>query len=132
LKNILEREFGVKRERVPDALNVFKKSADEAGVLTTSQGKTYLLKNKETIGQSRDEQKSKILQEEVERKGPPQELTDDSLRNMYIQKLIESMPTPNTDGKDAQAIEAEAKMIDAQLSRIERLLAMKPDVGDKK
>lgn len=48
LRNLMERELGVKRERVADALSVFMKSAKVAGVLQESQGKTYLLR--EPIG----------------------------------------------------------------------------------
>ncbi len=49
-------------------------------------------------------------------------LTDDDLQRMYVKRLIESLPTPDTSGKDAEAIEAEARLIEAQLARIERLL----------
>jgi hypothetical protein len=44
LRNLLEREFGVKRERVGDAFSTFMKSAKVAGLLQESQGKIYLLR----------------------------------------------------------------------------------------
>lgn len=44
LRNLLEREFGVKRERAGDAFSTFMKSAKVAGLLRESQGKIYLLR----------------------------------------------------------------------------------------
>jgi len=44
LRNLLERELGVKRERVGDAFSTFMKSAKVAGLLRESQGKMYLLR----------------------------------------------------------------------------------------
>jgi hypothetical protein len=44
LRNLLEREFGVKRERAGDAFSSFMKSAKVAGLLRESQGKIYLLR----------------------------------------------------------------------------------------
>lgn len=59
---------------------------------------------------------------EAELKPAISTLTDDDLRRTYVKRLIESLPTPDTSGKDAEAIEAEARLIEAQLARIERLL----------
>lgn len=77
----------------------------------------------------RPEQQPLLL--ETERKTPVATLTDDDLRRMYVRRLIENMPVSDTTGKDAQAIEAEARLIDAQLARIERLLGISFDDTEK-
>lgn len=63
-----------------------------------------------------------VKEPETEQKPTVATLTDEELQRMYVKRLIENMPTPDTSGKDAEAIEAEAKLIEAQLARIERLL----------
>lgn len=51
-------------------------------------------------------------------------LSDDELRRAYLKKLIDRIATPDTTGKDAAAIEAEAKLRNAELDRIERLIGI--------
>jgi hypothetical protein len=63
-----------------------------------------------------------ILQHE--QKAPLATLTDEDLQRMYVKRLIESLSPPDTTGKDAEAIEADAKLYNTQLERIERLLKM--------
>jgi hypothetical protein len=57
-----------------------------------------------------------------EHKPPIATLSDEDLQRMYIKRLIEGLAPPDTGGKDAEAIEADAKLYNAQLERIERLL----------
>jgi hypothetical protein len=49
-------------------------------------------------------------------------ITDDDLRKMYLKTLIDQIAPPDTAGKDAEAIRAEAELRKTELDRIERLL----------
>ena len=50
--------------------------------------------------------------------------TDDELQRIYIRKLIDQVTPPDTAGKDAEAIKAEAELRKAERDRIEQLLNM--------
>jgi hypothetical protein len=49
-------------------------------------------------------------------------VTEDDLKKMYLKTLIEQIASPDTAGKDAEAIRAEAELRKTELDRIERLL----------
>lgn len=66
--------------------------------------------------------KQKTSTPQTEQIASPATLTEDELQRMYIKRLIENISAPDTSGKDAEAIEAEARLFNAQLERIERLL----------
>lgn len=66
--------------------------------------------------------KHEIPTSQAEQKPSVATLTEDELQRMYVRRLIENITTPDTSGKDAEAIEADAKLFEAQLDRIERLL----------
>ncbi len=51
-------------------------------------------------------------------------LSDDELRKIYLRRLIDQVSPPDTAGKDAEAIKAEAQLRKAELDRIEELLGM--------
>lgn len=53
--------------------------------------------------------------------------SDDELRREYIAKLIGQLWPPDTSGKDAEAIKAEAELRKAELDRIELLLKIKDE-----
>ena len=58
--------------------------------------------------------------------------SEDELRRIYIGKLIDKLSTPDTAGKDAAAIQAEAELRRAELDRIEKLLGIASDKDDIK
>jgi hypothetical protein len=62
-----------------------------------------------------------------ELKPPIATLTGEDLQRMYIKRLIEGLSPPDTSGKDAEAIEADAKLYNSQLERIEKLLRVRSD-----
>lgn len=51
-------------------------------------------------------------------------LSEGDLKNIYLSKLIEQISPPDTAGKDADAIKAEAELRKAELDRIEKLLGI--------
>lgn len=52
-------------------------------------------------------------------------MSDDELRKLYLRKLIDQVSPPDTAGKDAEAIKAEAELRKAELDRIEQLLKIR-------
>jgi len=58
-------------------------------------------------------------------------VSDDELRRIYLRKLIDQVSTPDTAGKDAEAIKAEAELRRAELDRIEKLLGITEEKEDK-
>ena len=51
-------------------------------------------------------------------------ISDDELRRIYLKKLIDQVSPPDTAGKDADAIKAEAELRKAELDRIEKLIGI--------
>jgi hypothetical protein len=51
-------------------------------------------------------------------------VSDNELRRIYLRKLIDQVSSPDTAGKDAEAIKAEAELRKAELDRIEKLLTI--------
>jgi hypothetical protein len=59
-------------------------------------------------------------------------VSDDDLRKMYLKTLIDQIAPPDTAGKDAEAIRAEAELRKTELDRIERLLKIIKSDEEKK
>lgn len=58
-------------------------------------------------------------------------VSDDELRRMYIRKLVDQVAQPDTAGKDAEAIKAEAELRKAELDRIEKLIGITKEKEEK-
>lgn len=58
-------------------------------------------------------------------------VSDDELRRMYIRKLVDQVSQPDTAGKDAEAIKAEAELRKAELDRIEKLIGITKEKEEK-
>lgn len=58
-------------------------------------------------------------------------ISDDELRKLYLKKLVDQVSPPDTAGKDAEAIKAEAELRKAELDRIEKLLEITKDKGGR-
>lgn len=56
--------------------------------------------------------------------GAETSISDDELRRIYIRRLIDQVSQPDTAGKNAEAIKAEAELRKAELDRIEKLLGI--------
>lgn len=108
LRNLLERELGIKRARVGDAFNVFLKSAKLAGVLRESQGKTYLIRQLDRLVEPVVSQQGKVGEQELI---PP---------TPSIQKQpVTATWNVSVDTKDFASMDAEA--IKAAMDGLERL-----------
>lgn len=51
-------------------------------------------------------------------------MSEDELARLYLKKLVDQVSPPDTAGKDAEAIKAEAELRRAELDRIEKLLGI--------
>ncbi len=113
---------------------LFLDLAKEAGIPVAEELISSQRSGITTVSPKLRRKESKRPEREIpqhEQKAPLATLTDDDLRRIYVRRLIENMPTPDTSGKNAEAIEAEARLIEAQLARIERLLKIVPSEEDK-
>lgn len=59
-------------------------------------------------------------------------MSDAELRRVYLRKLINEISPPDTAGKDAEAIKAEAELRKTELDRIEELLGITKEKEEKK
>lgn len=114
LRNLFEREFGVKRDRVGQALSTFLNSARIAGVLKESQGKMYLI---------REPTEAKVVGI-----GQPPKEAERGLAPEEVGEPLETKPSPEpivaswnftVDTKDLAGMEADA--IKAAMEGLERL-----------
>lgn len=68
---------------------------------------------------------TRAIKEETQPQASPQVIvSEDELRRMYLKRLIDHIAPPDTAGKDAEAIKAEAELRKAELDRIEKLLGI--------
>lgn len=108
---------------------LFLDLAKEAGIpLAEEVAPTTKVGLKATISATKRKQ---VRQLETELKPSISTLTDDDLQRMYVKRLIESLSPPDTTGKDAEAIEADTKLYNAQLERIEELLKIRKEKGEE-
>ncbi len=143
-KNVLEREFKIPSDRVAAAERVFTDSAREAGLLTVSGGNTYLVVSGPTappatapgatqanppgqVNPAVQDQPEQVHGEPTPPMPPAQTQhapPDDELRRLYVKKLIDNIPVLNTQGKDMAEVEAQNRLVEAHLARIEKLLKL--------
>lgn len=76
--------------------------------------------------------KKQVERPEEERVGLAETpISDDELRKLYLKKLVDQVSPPDTAGKDAEAIKAEAELRKAELDRIEKLLGITKEKEEK-
>jgi len=105
---------------------LFLDLAKEAGIPVTEEvSLATSTRLKATVSATRRKSSSQPIS--LELKPAVSSLTDKDLQRMYVKRLVESLSPPDTSGKDAEAIEADIKLYNAQLERIERLLNFKKE-----
>lgn len=123
LRNLLEREFGVKRDRIGQAFSTLMNSAKIAGVLQESQGKVYLLPEPSALRVTR-----RVKQEEDEKHLPPYEPPPSGQGIGPITTTWNvSVDTKDFAGMDAEAIKA---AMDG-LERIAKIVVLKQKIGEE-
>lgn len=118
--NFFMKHYGTSPSGAEKATTLFLDLCGEAGIPTLQEKPSKIPKVKPTSTPSRPRVKTgatKTEEREVRTVVP-----GDDLKNIYLNKLIEQISPPDTAGKDAEAIKAEAEMRKAELDRIEKLL----------
>jgi len=125
IKNFFARNYSPATAERATAL--FLDLCGEAGIQTLEEKPTTTVKGKPTPGKPKAKVVTAKEQEEEPRevkREPSTPLSDEELRRIYLQKLIDHVSTPDTAGKDAEAIKAEAELRKAELDRIEKLIGI--------
>ncbi len=125
IKNFFARNYSPATAERATAL--FLDLCGEAGIPTLEERPEKVSKEKSTPSKPKPR---KITSEEAEEESREREkepgipVSDDELRRMYLKKLIDQISSPETAGKDAEAIRAEAELRKAELDRIEKLIGL--------
>lgn len=134
IRNYFARNYSVSQSE--RATSLFLDLCREAGISVSSEPKGD---KREAAGKP---SVSKLVRRQpdhpLERATPPIQtkadlvLSEDELGRVYIRKLIDQVSPPDTAGKDAEAIKAEAELRKAELDRIEQLLGITSKKEEKK
>ncbi len=125
IKNFFARNYSPATAERATAL--FLDLCGEAGIQTLEEKPTTTVKGKPTPSKPKAKVFTAKEQEEEPRevkREPLTPLSDEELRRIYLQKLIDQVSTPDTAGKDSEAIKAEAELRKAELDRIEKLIGI--------
>lgn len=119
LRNLLEREFGVKRDRIGQAFSTLINSAKIAGVLQESQGKVYLLPEPSASTEGGGGERN----EEGRHNPPPGKQGNEPVTTTWNV----SVDTKDFAGMDAEAIKA---AMDG-LARLAKIVVLKQKVSEE-
>jgi hypothetical protein len=122
LRNLLEREFGVKRDRVGQAFSTLINSAKTAGVLHESQGKVYL---------SQEPSPVKAVPERKPEEGEESLPASEPLSSEQKIEPITATWNVSVDTKDLMGMDAEAiKAALEGLERLAKIIVLKQKTGE--
>ena len=129
IRNYFSRNYGASQSN--KATILFLDLCREAGIPVASESEAVKkgVGAKPTISRTA---KKQIERPEEEKVGLTETtMSDDELRKLYLKKLVDQVSPPDTAGKDAEAIKAEAELRQAELDRIEKLLGITSVKKDK-
>jgi len=134
IKNFFARNYSPATAERATAL--FLDLCGEAGIPALEEKSSAVTKAKPTPSKQRTRTTTttQVSEEESKegRREPEAPLSDDELRRIYLRKLMEQISPPDTAGKDAEAIKAEAELRRAELDRIEKLIGLTNSKEEKK
>jgi hypothetical protein len=124
IRNYFARNYST--AKAGDSTSLFLTLCRQAGIplsenlstvrgVSTVKDKTRIVSRRTSSG-IRQEQTSQVTEQEM--------MSDVDIQRLYLRRLIEQVSPPDTAGKDADAIKAEAELRKAELDRIERLLGI--------
>jgi hypothetical protein len=129
IMNYFMKHYGTSPSGADKATTLFLDLCGEAGIPTLQERPAVGAKTKPTPSKP----KVKTITGEVTREDETKTtLSEGDLKNIYLSKLIEQISPPDTAGKDANAIQAEAELRKAELDRIEKLLGITDKEESKK
>ncbi len=121
IMNYFMKHYSTSPSGADKATTLFLDLCGEAGIPTLQERPTVGAKTKSTPSKPKVKTTIGDVTKEYEAKAT---LSEGDLKNIYLSKLIEQISSPDTVGKDANAIKAEAELRKAELDRIEKLLGM--------
>ena len=128
IRNYFARNYSVSQSERTTSL--FLDMCREAGITIAKEtrgGKAETAERvKETkppARQTKQPPQPPLLPPNIQRE-PDIVMSDDELKRLYLKKLVDQVSPPDTSGKDADAIKAEAELRKAELDRIEKLLGI--------
>jgi len=133
--NFFMKHYGTSPSGAEKATSLFLDLCAEAGIPTLKGTQSTATKIRPTISRPRVKPLIPKTEEETETSEEHEikevELSEDKLKGIYLNKLIQQIQPPDTAGKDAEAIKAEAELRKAELDRIEKLLGVIKDKEKK-
>lgn len=121
IRNFFSRNYSPSQS--DKATVLFLDLCKEAGIPVAAEGEPRAVR----VSTPRPVKKQRVPPEQVTpaiKEEAETPLTDDELRRIYLKKLVDQVSSPDTAGKDAEAIKAEAELRKAELDRIEQLLGI--------
>ena len=127
IRNYFSRNYGASQSN--KATILFLDLCKEAGIPVASESKAVQkgVSTKPIISRTAKRQIERPEGGQVSLNETP--ISDDELRRLYINKLVDQVSSPDTAGKDAEAIKAEAELRRAELDRIEKLIGITEEKG---
>jgi len=119
--NFFMKHYGISPSGAERATTLFLDLCRKAGIPTLEEKPSAVPKTASASGKAKGKT---ITAKVIEGHGGEGDLSEDKLKNTFLGKLIEQISPPDTAGKDAEAIRAEAELRKAELDRIERLLGI--------
>jgi hypothetical protein len=121
ITNFFMKHYGISPSGAEKATTLFLDLCSQAGIATLQEKQLVTSKVKTTPNKVITKVPPPVSNVTTERE-PQAPLSDIALKNSYLSRLIAQISPPDTAGKDAEAIKAEAELRKAELDRIERLL----------
>lgn len=135
IMNFFMKHYGTSPTGAEKATTLFLDLCGEAGIPTLKEALSTVAKTRPTPSKPKVKPITPEVGEEFESSeghgGEKVVLSEDKLKNIYLNKLIEQISPPDTAGKDAEAIRAEAELRRAELDRIEELLGVTKEKEQK-
>jgi len=128
IMNFFMKHYGISPSGAEKATTLFHDLCGEAGIPTLQEKPSAVPKIKPASIKPKTKLSTLEIDKESEEKRP---LSGDDLKNIYLGKLIEQISPPDTAGKDAEAIRAEAELRKAELDRIEKMLGIIKEKEEK-
>jgi hypothetical protein len=128
IMNFFMKHYGISPSGAEKATTLFLDLCGEAAIPTLQEKPSAVPKTKPISTKPKTRPSTLEIEKESEVKKP---LSGDDLKNIYLGKLIEQISPPDTAGKDAEAIKAEAELRKAELDRIEKILGIIKEKEEK-
>jgi hypothetical protein len=136
IMNFFMKHYAISPSGAEKATTLFLDLCGEAGIPTLKEALSTVARTRPSPSKSKVKTITPEVSEETEtseaHEVKREVLSEDKLKSIYLNRLIEQISPPDTAGKDAEAIKAEAELRKAELDRIEKLLGIIKEKERKK